>query len=83
MTQKEIETKVLMLVAEKSALPKESLTMTTNFRQDLGLDSLAIYDLIVALEDTFQMTIPDEEAEKIKTIGDSIGYINKRFSHRS
>ena len=78
MTRKEIEEKVLHVVAEKTEKTKEELQLSMSFRQDLSFDSLAVLDLIVALEDTFQMTIQDEEAEKIKTINDAVDYIEKQ-----
>lgn len=75
MTRKEIEEKVFQVVSEKAELPKENLQLQNSFKQDLNLDSLEILDLIMALEDTFQMTIPDEEVENVKTIEDGVNYI--------
>lgn len=77
----DIADKVLQIVSEKSSVPKDRLGMSTTFVQDLSFDSLAKMDFIVTVEDTFQMTIPDEDAEKVKTVGDAVNYLKKRLSH--
>lgn len=79
MTRKEIEEKVFQIVSEKAAIPPQNLKLTSFFTQDLGFDSLARMDLVVAFEDAFHMTIPDEEAEKVKSIGDAVNYIAGRM----
>ena len=54
---------------------EESITMETTFIDDLGADSLDVVDLIMGLEQEFDIEIPDEEAEKISTVGDAVNYI--------
>ncbi|MCP4365804.1 MAG: acyl carrier protein [Planctomycetes bacterium] len=56
----------------------QKITPQTSFVNDLGADSLDTVELIMEFEDAFDMNIPDEEAEKIQTVGDAIGYIEKR-----
>ena len=53
----------------------DSITLDTTFIDDLGADSLDIVELIMALEEEFDMEIPEEEAEKITSVGDVVGYI--------
>ncbi len=79
MTRKEIEEKVLQIVSVKADIPAQNLKLASSFKQDMGFDSLAIMDLVLACEDTFHMTIPDEEAEKLKNIGDAINYITRQL----
>ena len=81
MVKTDVAEKVIQIVSEKAAISKDKLTLTSSFTQDLGFDSLARMDLVVALEDAFQLTIPDEDAEKVKTIGDAVSYIKKRMGN--
>ncbi|WDC85872.1 acyl carrier protein [Caloramator sp. mosi_1] len=55
----------------------EDITMESSFMDDLGADSLDVVELIMALEDEFDLEIPDEEAEKIQTVGDVVEYIKE------
>lgn len=79
MTHDEVKEKVLQIVSEKTDIQKEKIVLNSLFIHDLGLDSLAQLDLMLELEDNFQMTIPDEDAERIKTVGDAINYISKNL----
>jgi len=72
-----VRDKVLEIVAERMAQKKEDLTEQTTFIADLGADSLDQVELIMELEDQFDLNIPDEEAEKIESIGDAIKYIEE------
>ncbi len=75
MTVAEIEDKVFSIVSEQMAINKAEITRETSFINDLNADSLDIVELVMEFEDNFDMSIPDEEAEKIKTVGQAIDYI--------
>ncbi len=68
--------KVKEIIVEQLGIDADEVTMEASFIDDLGADSLDIVELIMALEEEFDMEIPDEEAEKISTVGDVINYIN-------
>jgi len=74
-TVEEIEDKVFTIVSEQMAINKAEITRETSFVNDLNADSLDIVELVMEFEDNFDMSIPDEEAEKIKTIGQVVDYI--------
>jgi acyl carrier protein len=67
--------KVKEVIIEQLGVEDESIALETSFIDDLGADSLDIVELIMALEEEFDMEIPDSEAEKIATVGDVIEYI--------
>lgn len=71
----EIEDKVRQIICEKLSVKPEQVTPATSFVNDLGADSLDTVELVMEFEDKFSMQIPDEEAEKIQTVGDAIKYI--------
>lgn len=70
--------RVREIVAEQLGKDEEEVTMDSAFIEDLGADSLDIVELIMALEEEFDMEIPDEDAEKIATVGDAVEYIRER-----
>ena len=70
--------RVIELVSKQMGVNAQQITPQTSFVNDLGADSLDTVELIMEFEDAFDMNIPDEEAEKIQTVGDAIGYIEKR-----
>jgi acyl carrier protein len=74
-TVEEIEDKVFSIVSEQMAINKAEITRETSFVNDLNADSLDIVELVMEFEDNFEMSIPDEEAEKIRTVGQAIDYI--------
>jgi acyl carrier protein len=76
-TAAEIEDKVFSIVSEQMAVNKAEITRETSFVNDLNADSLDIVELVMEFEDNFDMSIPDEEAEKIRTIGQAIDYITE------
>ena len=73
----EIEAKVIEIVSEQMGVDKSEIARETSFINDLNADSLDTVELVMEFEDEFDMSIPDEEAEKIQTIGAAIDYIAK------
>ncbi len=71
----EIADKVKEIIVEKLSVDDAEVTPTAEFTKDLGADSLDTVELIMAFEKEFDLQIPDEEAEKITTVGDAISYI--------
>lgn len=67
--------KIKNVIAEQMGIEADSITMETTFIDDLGADSLDIVELIMALEEEFDLEIPEEEAEKISSVGDVVEYI--------
>ena len=67
--------KIKGIIAEQLGLEVDEITMESSFVDDLGADSLDIVELIMALEEEFDMEIPDEDAEKISIVGDIVDYI--------
>ncbi len=75
MTPQEIEAKVIEIVAQHMGHDKSKITPNMSFTEDLNADSLDQVELVMELEDVFETDIPDDEAEKIKTVGDAINFI--------
>jgi len=71
-----IEAKVKNIIADQLGVGEEEIKPESSFIEDLGADSLDIVELVMAMEEEFEVEIPDEEAENIKTVGDAINYIN-------
>ncbi|RCX20025.1 acyl carrier protein [Anaerobacterium chartisolvens] len=67
--------KVKKIIAEQLGVEEEEVAMESSFIDDLGADSLDLVELIMALEEEFDIEIPDSEAEKITTVGDAVDYI--------
>ena len=78
-TAVEIEEKVVQIVSEQMSVDKKEVSRNTSFVNDLNADSLDTVELVMELEDEFDLTIPDEEAEKLKTVGEAIDYIRKHL----
>jgi acyl carrier protein len=70
-----IEAKVIEIVSEQMGVDKSEITRETSFINDLNADSLDTVELVMEFEDEFDMSIPDEEAEKIQTVGAAIDHI--------
>ncbi len=70
-----IEDKVIEIISEQMGADKAEITRETSFINDLNADSLDTVELVMEFEDEFDMSIPDEEAEKIQTVGAAITYI--------
>jgi acyl carrier protein len=70
--------KVKQIIAEQLGVDEAEITPSASFVDDLGADSLDTVELVMALEEAFEVEIPDEDAEKIRTVQDAIDYIDKR-----
>ena len=77
MTEQEIEAKVIEIVSQQMGHDKAKITRTSSFVDDLNADSLDHVELVMELEEAFETDIPDEAAEKIKTVGDAIDFIKQ------
>ncbi|MDX2147539.1 MAG: acyl carrier protein [Planctomycetota bacterium] len=77
MTEQEIEAKVIEIVAEQMSTDKSKITRDTHFIEDLNADSLDTVELVMEFEDEFETSIPDEQAEKIRTVGEAIEFIKQ------
>ena len=75
MNQEEIFEKVKKIIVEQLGVAEGNITMKASFIDDLGADSLDIVELIMALEEEFDIEIPDSDAEKVVTVGDVVEYI--------
>jgi len=73
-----IEQEVIKIVSEQLGVEEDKITPKSFFVDDLGADSLDTVELVMAFEEKFNIEIPDEDAEKIKTVGDAIDYIKER-----
>lgn len=69
--------KIRDILAEQLDVPADSITMDSSIKDDLGADSLDIVDLAMSLEDEFDLEIPDEAVEGIRTVGDVVRYIEE------
>jgi acyl carrier protein len=74
-----VEDKVKQIIVEQLGVDESEVTPTASFIDDLGADSLDTVELVMALEEGFGMEIPDEDAEKITTVKDAIGYIESHM----
>ncbi len=76
-TMEEVKEKVIKIVSEQMGVEKTEVTLETSFVNDLNADSLDTVELVMEFEDEFELSIPDEEAEKIQTVGAAVEYIVK------
>ena len=76
----EISAKVKAIIVDKLVIDESEVTENSNFMSDLGADSLDTVELIMEFEKEFDLQIPDDEAEKITTVGQAIKYIEERNS---
>jgi len=74
-----LETRVTDLIVEQLGVSKDEAVLKASFIDDLGADSLDIVELVMSLEEEFDVEIPDEDAEKIQTIGDAVSYLKERL----
>ena len=75
----EREAKVKQIIAEKLGVSEDKITPNASFVDDLGADSLDQVELIMAFEDAFDIEIPDEDAEKLKTVKDALNYLESKL----
>jgi acyl carrier protein len=78
-----VEERVIVMVSENFELDKEELSRSTSFVVELGADSVDMVELVMELEEEFLITIPDAQAEQIKTVGETIDYIEKELAKRA
>jgi len=76
----EVENKVREIVCQQLDVDPEQVKLETSFVEDLGADSLAVVELVLALEEEFEMDIPDEDTEKLRTFKDAVEYIKSKTS---
>ncbi|MEM7625304.1 MAG: acyl carrier protein [Planctomycetota bacterium] len=79
MDETEIKEKVIAIVAEQMGVEKGEISESTNFVNDLNADSLDTVELVMEFEDEFETSIPDEEAEKIQTVGQAVDFIKENM----
>ena len=80
MDEQAIEDKVVSIVAEQMGVDKGEINRETHFVNDLNADSLDTVELVMEFEDEFETTIPDDQAEKIQTVGQVISFINEHLT---
>jgi acyl carrier protein len=73
-----VEEKVMGIVSEQLSVPKEEVRRESSFVDDLKADSLDVVELVMEFEDEFEITIPDDDYEKIRTVGDAVDYIEAK-----
>jgi acyl carrier protein len=79
MERSEIQGKLIDLLVKELGLDKDKIRLEASFEKDLEVDSLGVVELLMALEDAFGVSIPDEEAERIVTVGDAVGLIAEKL----
>ena len=72
-----VEEKVKKIICDQLNVPEEEVVLDASFVDDLGADSLDQVELIMAIEEEFDISIPDEDAEKIRTVQDAVNYMTK------
>ena len=83
MTEQEIEAKVIEIVAEQMGVDKGEINRETSFVNDLNADSLDTVELVMEFEDEFETSIPDDQAEKIQTVGQAIEFIKTATAQKA
>ena len=74
-----LESRVTDLIVEQLGVSREEAVLNASFIDDLGADSLDIVELVMAMEEEFDIEIPDEDAERIQTIGDATAYLKEKL----
>ncbi len=82
-TEEEVKKEVIEIVSDQMGVDAGDISMETSFVNDLNADSLDTVELVMELEDRFEMNIPDEEAEKIGTVGSAVEYVLKHQGSKS
>jgi acyl carrier protein len=75
----DVEEKVKDIIVDELGVEREKLTTEASFMEDLGADSLDTVELVMAFEKEFDIDIPDEEAEKLRTVGDALKYLHEKL----
>lgn len=70
--------RVTKIIIDRLGVEQSKITLEASFKDDLGADSLDVVELVMELEDEFDMEISDDDAEKITTVGDAVNYINSK-----
>jgi acyl carrier protein len=78
MSEKSIEARVKDIIVDQLGVNADQVTPEAKFVEDLGADSLDTVELVMAFEEEFDIEVPDEEAEKLQSVGDVISYINSQ-----
>ena len=79
MDMKQLEEKVKDIIVEELGVERDKLTAEASFMEDLGADSLDTVELVMAFEKEFDIDIPDEEAEKLRTVGQALQYLHEKM----
>ena len=82
MERDELLKKIKVIVSDKISISEDQVTEDASFTEDLGADSLDTVELVMALEDEFDMDIPDEDAEKLDTVGKAMDYVLSHLSKK-
>ena len=77
-----VEERVKDIIVEELGVEREKLTAEASFMEDLGADSLDTVELVMAFEKEFDIDIPDEEAEKLRTVGDAMKYLHEKMGSK-
>ena len=75
----DLEQRVSAIIVEQLGATKEEIVPEASFTDDLGVDSLTMVELVMAMEESFDIEIPDDDAEKIQTIGDAFSYLKEKL----
>ncbi len=78
----DVDAKVKELIVEKLGVSEDQIKPEAHFIDDLGADSLDTVELVMALEENFDIEIPDEDAEKLTTVGSAVDYIEKKLAEK-
>ncbi|HET6304366.1 MAG TPA: acyl carrier protein [Myxococcota bacterium] len=76
----QLEDRVTEIIVEQLGVAREEVVPEASFIDDLGADSLDIVELVMAMEEEFDVEIPDDDAEKIQTIGDAVSYLKEKLA---
>ncbi|HEX9755656.1 MAG TPA: acyl carrier protein [Gemmatimonadales bacterium] len=79
MATENVEERVKDIIVEELGVERDKLTAEASFMEDLGADSLDTVELVMAFEKEFDIDIPDEEAEKLRTVGDALKYLHEKL----
>lgn len=82
MDREEILTRVKKVIVEELNRKDEEIKLESSFTEDFGADSLDVVQLVMGFEDEFDIEIPDEEVENIKTVGDAVNYISQKVEEK-